>query len=160
MYRGVAAGFAILMALLSTRLASADDQTDTRTFALHYLRAQDAATIVRTITGIRKLAAPDAHSIEATGTRVALQLTAELLSALDAPEVEPSQTFTTGDETAVAVIPLRDISPSAAMAALRKLQIQRVAASVEPAVVVVRDTPEQVASAIAALDETSSEQRQ
>ena len=158
MYPHVGAGFAILMALLSIRPLSADDQSPSRTFTLQHMTARDAATVVRTIAGIRELTAPDDRTIEVTATEGSIQLAAELLSALDAPKVEPSQTFTTGDETVVSVIPLRNISPSEAMAALREIKIQRVSATGKPAVVVVRDTAEQVELAVEALDETSSDQ--
>lgn len=156
MCRNVRAGLVVLMALLSISLASADDQSDSKSFTLQHLKPRDAATVVRTIAGIRHLAAPDDETIEISGTQVALHLTAELLSALDVPEIDPSQNFTTGDETVVAVIPLRDILPSEAMAALRELRLQRVAALVEPAVVVVRDTADQVKLAIAVLEKASS----
>jgi hypothetical protein len=156
MYRHMA-GAAVLMVLASSQLLTADDQSTTQRFTLQHMKARDAATVLRTIAGIRQLTAPDDHSLEIVGAETPIQLSAELMRALDTPDVTASQSFTTGDDTVVAVIPLGHVSPADAMMALRKLSLQRIATSLEPDVVVVRDSAEQVAIAIATIDDMSAE---
>lgn len=150
----IVAGLAITWVLLAASQASAQ-QAETRTFELQHLRVQHAATVLRSIVGIRLLEVADERTIAITGEPDAALLSTELMTALDTATVVLSRQFTTGDETAVAVIPLRDMSAREAMETLRELQLQRVTAHDGPAVVVVRDTPDRVSSAIAALDQPS-----
>lgn len=154
MHRLAAVGLAIFTTLSSIPFAAAEEQSETRTFALHQMVSPDAATVLSTIAGIRQLNVQHDHNLQATGGPAALRIATELLSALDAPEIAPSQSFTTGDDTVIAVIPLSGISPSDAMLALRELKLQRVAALDRRSVVVVRDTPEQVTRALATLEKS------
>ena len=157
MRRLAAAAFAISAVLLSAWPAAAEEQPETKTFAFQQLRAADAATVLRTIVGIRELTASDDHSLEITGEQALVRLATELLSALDALEVVRSQSFATGDDTVIAVIPLSEVSAADAMLSMRKLEIRRIAALDDGPVVVVRDTPDQVALAIDVLDDAASE---
>ena len=151
MNRLAAVGLAIITILLSTTFVAAEEQPDTRTFTLRHLTSSEAATLLRTIVGVEKISGSDDHTLDATGSQASLHLATELLSALDVPEVVPSQSFTTGNDTVIAVIPLRDILASDAMHMVRELRIQRLVALDKRQVLVVRDTPEQVASVIATL---------
>ena len=148
----LAAAALALTSLVSTLPAVAEQQAETRSFVVAHLRLPDAATVVRTIVGVEHLAAKGERGLEVTGTRAHLQLTAELLAALDVAEIAPTQGMATSDDSVVAVIPLREISSADAMLAMRELEMRRAATLTGPAAaVVVRDTPERVALAVEAL---------
>ena len=149
---------AILAILLSTSALGADEPAATATFTLQRIGSKSAATLLRTIVGTRELLLPDDHTLKTTDHRARLELAGELLAAIDTAEIVASQSFTTGDETVIAVVPLRVISPAAAMQAMRKLEIHKIATLAEPPTIVVRDTPEQVTLAVDALAAVDQQQ--
>jgi len=147
----LAAAALALMTLVSTPPAVAEEPAETKSFVLAHLRLPDAATALRTIVGVERLAAKDERSLDVTGTPAHLQLTAELLAALDVAKLALTR-LSTDDDSVIAVIPLHGISSKDAMLAMRELEMRRAASVTEPAAaVVVRDTPERVALAIEAL---------
>ena len=149
----IAAAVLVLTTLVSTLPAVAEEQAETRKFVLTHLQSRDVATAVRTIVGIKHFAIKDEHSLEVTDTRERVQLTAELLAAIDVAEIAPIPGLSTEDDSVVAIIPLRETSAEDVTATMLELKIRRSATVANPAVaVVLRDTPEQVALAREALD--------
>ena len=159
MHRLLVAALA-LTALVSTPPVVAEEQTEARTFVLHHIQSRGAATIVRTIVGIPHLAIKDEHTLELTDTRARLELTAELLTALDVEEIAPTKSLPTDDDSVIAIIPLQGASSKDVTQTMLELKIRRSATVAEPPVaVVLRDTPEQVALAKEALDKAHGQQQ-
>src|SRR5262245_46621157 len=118
----IAAAVLILTTLVATRPAVAEEQAETRKFVLTHLQSAGVATAVRTIIGIKHFAIKDEHSLEVTDTRERLQLTAELLAAVDVAEIVPIPSLSTEDDSVIAIIPLQGISPEDVMSTMRELK--------------------------------------
>lgn len=148
-----------LTTLVSALPAVAEEKAETKKFVLEHIQSRDVATAIRTIVGAQRFTAKDEHSLEVTDTRARLQLTAELLAALDVAEMTSTKSLSTDDDSVIAIIPLRDVSPEDIIQTMLELEIRRSATVAQPPVaVVLRDTREQVALALEALDKAHAKQ--
>lgn len=148
----------VLTTLVATLPAVAEEQAETRKFVLTHIQSRDVATALKTIVDIQHLAIQDEHSLEVTDTHARVELAAELLAALDVAEIAPTQGLSTGDDSVIAIIPLQEASSKDVIQTMTELKIRRSATvAAQPAAVVLRDTPGQVALAREALHRASGQ---
>lgn len=146
------AGVAVLV-LSSVALTAgfAAEAPVTATVSLERLKASDAATTLRTIAGVRGLNIVDEQTIEITEAPEAIELARTVIAMAEDPDdvTEEIPTRSAADGTVIASVQLRRASATEVMTALRRdVEIGRIA-TIRPSSVIVRDTPEKVAAALA-----------
>lgn len=151
--RSLMALLALILSLPGSSAGQAGDSSavSTSEFQLKHAGARDMATILRTIAGTRQFEIPSERVIRITDTTEVLELSKQLVTALDSP-APGTVTLPTGDSQVV-VFRLHHARPADAMKALRTvLQVSKIAVQQEPPVVIIRDTAEKNKSAQALLE--------
>lgn len=144
-----AAAFLIASACLTSIAYSADDDSGAVTFNLNNATSRDAATVLRTIAGVKNLQAADEHTITVRGTQEELDLAAAVVKMLDATgDTADTTPLSASDGTVIAAVFLNSASSAEVMDALRQeLQIARIATAGEKRVFL-RDTDNQIQAAL------------
>ena len=148
--------FPILLALVGAGASGASDPSADSSVEVTLLNtmAHNAATALRTIADARqfKIVADDLIRIQ--GTPEHLELAEHVLALVDSGTDTALTAFTVpSDQSRVSAFRLEHIAPREAMKALREvLRISKVASQEEPALMIVRDTPEQVAASQALIE--------
>ena len=149
----LAVAFLIACTTCATSTAYSADETQAVTFSLNNAASRDAATVLRTIAGVRNLEIADDHTITVRDTREQLELAAAVIEMLDTTEDTADATpLTAGDGSVIAVVVLDRASSAEVMVALREeLQIARCATAGEKKVFL-RDTDSQIQAALKVIE--------
>ena len=142
----------ILLTLASAGASHASDPVVAVT--LLNTKAPNAATALRTIADWRQFEIVGDDQIRIQGTPESLTLAQHVLALVDSKADTALTDFTVpSDQSRVSAFRLAHSTPAEAMYALRTvLRISRMVAQDQPALLVVRDTPEQVAAAQALIE--------
>lgn len=147
---------AILVSLVSLGASGASDQgaAGAAEFTLQHIRAADAATALRTIADARRIEVVSDHALRIQGTPEGLQLAEQVLALVDSGTDSALTAFTVpSDQSRVSAFRLERSTAAEALKALRTVVgIAKVAVHQDPALVIVRDTPEQVEAARALIE--------
>jgi type II secretory pathway component GspD/PulD (secretin) len=134
--------------------ALAAEETVTADLSLQRLQAEDALVILRSLTGSRGLQVVDEHTIKVTDSAETVELVKVVLDVAEHPS-DSSATVPTrelADGSVVVCVRLQHAPVKDVAQALRKeVRLTRLAMEMELATVMVRDTPERVASALAVI---------
>jgi type II secretory pathway component GspD/PulD (secretin) len=151
----------IMMAAILTILAVASgtavaettavgDGASTREFELKNVQFPDAAIVLRTMAGTRQLERIDDRRLRVTDTPEILDVAERVMQMIDfpSPNEDGFESFTVppGDSV-IAGIRLRAVTAPDAMDALRILRVSRIAPCCNDALMVLRDTQEQIDAA-------------
>lgn len=119
-------------------------------FDLRGIEAKDAATLVRTIAGIRTLRIPDEKTLVIQGTADELALVTALLEMAETPgNASGAERLAVSDGSVVVGLLLERAAPEDVMRALRtEVKIARIAASADGRMFL-RDTEAQIDAALA-----------
>jgi len=142
----LAVAFVIASIACAVSIAYPADETQALTLSLQNATSPAAATVLRTIVGVKSLQAADDHTITVRDTQENLDLAAAVVKMLDAPgDTTP---LTTGDGSVIAAVTLNRASSKEVMLALREeLQIARIATAGEKRVFL-RDSDSQIQAAL------------
>jgi hypothetical protein len=145
----LAVAFVIASTACTASIAYPADETQALTFNLKNTTSPDAATVLRTIVGVRNLEAADDHTITVRDTREKLDLAAAVVKMLDATDDTADTTpLSAGDGSTIAAVALNRASSKEVMVALREeLRIARIATAGEKRVFL-RDTDSQIQAAL------------
>jgi limonene-1,2-epoxide hydrolase len=149
----LAIAFVIASTACITNLAYSTDETQVATFNLHHVASRDAATVLRTIVGVKKFEAADDHTITVRDTQENLELAAAVVKMLDtADDTADTAPLPAGDGSVIAAVALDRASSKEVMDALRReLRIARIATAGEKRVFL-RDTDSQVQAALKVIE--------
>jgi hypothetical protein len=143
--------FAFLIASTAciASIAYPADETQALTFSLKNATGPEAATVLRTIAGVKNLQAADDHTITVRDTQEQLELAAAVVKMLDATgDTADTTPLSAGDGSIIAAVSLNRASSKEVMVALREeLQIARIATAGEKRVFL-RDTDSQIQAAL------------
>jgi hypothetical protein len=129
--------------------AAEEEAGQEATFELTGIEAKDAATLVRTIAGIRELRLPDEKTLVIQGTADDRALVTSLLDMAAAPGGAASaERLPASDGSVVVAVLLERAAPADVMTALRQLRVARVVA-MEDGRMFLRDTEGQIEAALA-----------
>jgi hypothetical protein len=146
----------ILLALVSASASGASDSIAESSVEVTLLntKAHRAATALRTIADTRQFEIVADQVIRIHGTPENLKVAEHVLALADSGTDAALTAFTVpSDQSRICAFRPERISPEAAMKALRQvLRISRVASQQEPALVIIRDTPEQADAAQALIE--------
>ena len=144
----LAIAFAIASIACITNIAYATDGTQVVTFSLSHATSREAATVLRTIVGV-KLEAADDHTITVRDTQENLELAAAVVKMLDTTgDAADTTPLPAGDGSVIAAVVLDRASSVEVMDALRQeLRIARIATAGEKRVFL-RDTDSQIQAAL------------
>lgn len=125
------------------------DETQVVTFSLSHATSREAATVLRTIVGVKKFEAVDDHTIMVRDTQENLELAAAVVKMLDTTDDTADTTpLPAGDGSVIAAVVLDRASSEEVMDALRReLRIARIATAGEKRVFL-RDTDSQIQAAL------------
>jgi limonene-1,2-epoxide hydrolase len=145
----LAIAFVIASTACITNIAYPTDETQVVTFTLNHATSPDAATVLRTITGVRKFEVADDHILTVRDTRENLELAAAVVKMLDTTDdTADTTTLPAGDGLVIAAVVLDRVSSEEVMGALRReLRIARIATAGEKRVFL-RDTDSQIQAAL------------
>lgn len=149
----LAIAFVIASTACITNIAYPADEAPVATFTLSHADSRQAATVVRTIVGVRKFEAVDDHTIRVHDTKENLDLAAAVVKMLDTTDDQVDTTpLPAGDGSVIAVVVLDRASSVEVMHALRQeLQIARIATSGEKRIFL-RDTDSQIQAALKVIE--------
>ena len=149
MHHKLAIAFVIASTACITNIAYPADETQVVTFTLSHATSPQAATVLRTIVGVKKFEAADDHTITVRDTRENLELAAAVVKMLDTTDDTADTTsLPTGDGSVIAVVVLDRVSSKEVMDALRQeLRIARSATLGEKRIFL-RDTDSQIQAAL------------
>jgi len=145
----LAIAFVIASTACITNIAYPADETQVATFTLSHATGRDAATVLRSIVGV-KLEAADDHTLTVRDTQENLDLAAAVVNKMldttdDTADTTP---LPAGDGTVIAAVVLDRASSVEVMHALRQeLRIARIATLGEKRVFL-RDTDSQIQAAL------------
>ena len=148
-------GLAILVIGLMSSICLAADSTVTVDLALKKIEAMDALQLVRSMARVRgRLEVVDEHTIRVTDNAETIAVVRLVIEAVEdsnaAAEKIPTRSL--ADGSAIACVCLEHASVFDVMMTLRKeVNIANVAVIARPPIVVVRDTPAQVDSALSVI---------
>ena len=145
----LAVAFVIASTACAASIAYPADETQVLTFSLKNATSSEAATVLRTITGVKNLEASDDHTITVRDTQEKLELAAAVVEMLDATgDTADTTPLSAGDGSIIAAVALNRVSSKEVMVALRKeLKIARIATAGEKRVFL-RDTDSQIQAAL------------
>lgn len=134
-------------------LAYPANETQALTFSLKHATSPDAATVLRTIAGVKNLQVADDHTLTVRDTPEKLELAAAVVKMLDAnDDTAGTAPLSAGDGSVIAAVALNRASSQEVMAALREeLQIARIA-TVGERRVFLRDTDSQIQAALKVIE--------
>ena len=160
MRRKLAVAFVIASAACSTCTTSAvyaADETQAMTFSLSNATSREAATVLRTIAGIRNLEAADDHNITVRDTREQLELAEAVVKMLEATgDAADTTPLPAGDGSVIVAVDLNSASSGDVIVALQKeLQIAR-SAGVGEKRIFLRDTDSKVQAALKVIERLES----
>ena len=149
MRRQLAVALAIAGAAWTVNAAYPADEIHAVTFSLNHATSPEAATVLRTIAGVKDLEFPSDNAITVRDTQERLALAAAVVkmldSADDAAEMAP---LSADDGSVIATVVLKRASEQEVMLALRKeLHFARFATAGEKRILL-RDTASQVQAAL------------
>ena len=149
----LAVAFSIAAAACTTSIAYAADPTQSATFSVTNATTAQAATVLRTIAGVKDLEAADDHTITVRDTRETLELAAAVVEMLNATDAAADPTpLAAGDGHIIVAVDLKDASSGEVMTALRnELHFARSAGAGEKRVFL-RDTDSQVQAALKVIE--------
>jgi limonene-1,2-epoxide hydrolase len=144
----LAIAFVIASTACITNIAYPTDETQVVTFTLNHVTSREAATVLRTIVGV-KLEAADDHTITVRDTQENLELATAVVKMLDTTDDTADTTpLPAGDGSVIAAVVLDRASSEEVMDALRReLRIARIATAGEKRVFL-RDTDSQIQAAL------------
>lgn len=138
--------FVIAITACIPSIAYPTDETQAVTFSLSNVTIPEAATVLRTIVGVKNLKADDDHTLTVHDTPEKLELAAAVVKMLDA--TDDTTPLPAGDGSVIAAVVLNHASSKEVMDELRKeLQIARIATAGEKRVFL-RDTDSQIQAAL------------
>jgi hypothetical protein len=145
----LAIAFVLASIVCITNIAYPADETQVATFSLSHTTIGDAATVLRTIVGVKKFEATDDHTITVRDTKENLELAAAVVKMLDTTDdTADTAPLPAGDGSVIAVVVLDRSSSKEVMDVLRQeLRIARIATAGEKRVFL-RDTDSQIQAAL------------
>ena len=149
----LAVAFVIVSTACTTSIAYPADETQAVTFSLNNATVPQAATVLRTIVGVKNLKADDDHTLTIHDTPEKLELAAAVVKMLDATDDTADTTpLSAGDGSVIVVVVLNRAPSGEVIAALQKeLQIARSAGAGEKRVFL-RDTDSQIQAALKVIE--------
>lgn len=145
--------FVIASTACATSIAYPADDTQAVTFSLSHATIREAATVLRTITGVEILEAADDHTLTVRGTREKLELAEGVVEMVDTTDDAADTTpLSASDGSVIAPVVLNRTSAKEVMGALRKeVGIARIAFVGEKRVFL-RDTDSQIQAALEVIE--------
>lgn len=145
--------FVIASTACITSIAYPSEETQVVTFNLSHATSRDAATVLRTIVGVRKFEVADDHTITVRDTRENLELVTAVVKMLDTTDDTADTTpLPAGDGSVIAAVVLDRASSVEVMDVLRReLRIARIATAGEKRVFL-RDTDSQIQAALKVIE--------
>ena len=133
----------------------ASDEPVTVKVTLEQLKGPDAATILRSIAGVRGVDVVDDRTVQVTDEADTVELAKVVIGLAEHPSaVDEVQMHSVSDGTSVVSVHLDKTPVHEVMAALRqKVAIKRVAGNDGMSSIILRDTPEQVEASLALIRE-------
>jgi hypothetical protein len=107
--------------------------------------------MLRTITGARRLEVVDGHTVRITDVSEAVDLARTVIEMAERPSEVAEQVTprALADGSEIVCVHIRTASVPDVMLALRKeIGVKRIAANTKPSMVMLRDTPARIASAL------------
>ena len=149
----LAIAFVIASIACITNIAYPADETQVVTFSLSHATSRDAATVLRSIVGVKKFETADDHTLTVRDTRENLDLAAAVVKMLDtADDTAETTSLPAGDGSVIAVVVLDRASSVEVMGVLRReLRIARSATLGEKRILL-RDTDSQVQAALKVIE--------
>jgi hypothetical protein len=141
--------FVIASTVCITSIAYPAYETQAVTFSLNNATIPVAATVLRTIVGVKNLEADDDHTLTVRDTQETLELAAAVVKMLDATDDTAETTpLSASDGSVIAAVVLNRASSKEVMVALQKeLHIARIATAGEKRIFL-RDTDSQIQAAL------------
>jgi hypothetical protein len=148
-----AVAFVIASTAFTASIAYAADETQAVTFSLSSATSPEAATVLRTIAGVKYVEAADDHTITARDTPEKLQLATAVVKMPDTRDgTADTPPLSAGDGSVIVAVALNRASSGEVIVALQKeLQIARSAGAGEKRVFL-RDTESQVQAALKVIE--------
>ncbi len=136
-----------------TNAAYPADETQVVTFTLSHAASRDAATILRSIVGVKKFETADDHSLTVRDTRENLDLATAVVKVLDtADDTAETTSLPAGDGSVIAAVVLDRASSKEVMDTLRQeLRLARSATLGEKRIFL-RDTDSQIQAALKVIE--------
>lgn len=149
MRQKLAIAFVIASIACITNIAYPADETQVVTFNLSHATSREAATVLRTIVGVRKFEVVDDHTFTVRDTQENLELAAAVVKMLDSTDdTADTAPLPAGNGSVIAVVILDHASSVEVMDALRvELRIARIATAGEKRIFL-RDTDSQIQAAL------------
>jgi hypothetical protein len=149
MRQKLAIAFVIASTACITNIAYAADETQVVTFNLSHATSREAATVLRTIVGVKKFQAANDHTITVRDTQENLELATAVVKMLDTTDDTADTTpLPAGDGSVITAVVLDRASSVEVMDALRlELRIARIATAGEKRIFL-RDTDSQIQAAL------------
>ena len=144
------ASLVLSLGLAALESEKEESEPGTREFELVSVRLPDAMTVLRSIAGTRQLRPTGDRSLLVTDTPYRLEVAEKVIQMIDglSPDESGFESFTLPAGNAViATMRLRDVDARDAMDALRILRIARIAPCCADALMVIRDSPDQIEAA-------------
>ena len=117
----LAVAFVIACTTCATSIAYPADETQAVTFSLNNATSREAATVLRTIAGVKNLEIDDDHTITVRDTQEKLELAAAVVKMLDATEDTADATpLTTSDGSVIVAVFLNRATSGEVIVALQK----------------------------------------
>jgi len=131
--------------------AAAEEEKRTEVFRIERIEAQQALVTIRSLAGAKEIEVLDLHNLSIHDTEERLVIARKVVELLARDGVPPA-TYDVGDGTWLAGVTLRHASSrDAARLLMSEIGIRKVATAQELALVLFRDSPEQVEKALEAL---------
>ncbi len=149
----LAVALVIASTVCTTCAASAAEETQAATFSLSNAATPQAATVLRTIVGIKDLKIDDDHTITVRDTREKVELAEAVVKLLDAADDAVDTTpLPASDGSVIVAVVLKGASSGEVILALQQeLQFARSAGAGEKRVIL-RDTDGQVMKALKVIE--------
>ena len=149
----LAVALVIASSVCTTCTAVAAEEAQAATFSLSNATTAQAATVLRTIVGIKDLKFGDDHTITVRDTREKVELAEAVVKLLDAADDAVDTTpLPAGDGSVIVAVVLNHASSGEVILALQKeLQFARSAGAGEKRVIL-RDTDSQVMKALKVIE--------
>ena len=142
---------ALVLSGIALTAGFATEAPETATISLERLKANEAATILRTIAGVRGLEVVDEHTVRITDAAETVEIARTVVAMAEQPDevAEEIPTRSVSDGSAIASVRLRRASPREALVALRReVGIRQVSTNTDLSGIIVRDAPDKVAAAL------------
>jgi len=149
----LAVAFVIASTACTVGIGYPADETQAATFTLNNVTSRDAATVLRSIVGVKTLKLVDESTFTVHGTQEQLDQTTAVVKMLDATDdTMDTAPLSASDGTVIAAVVLNRASSREVIATLRgELRIARVAI-VDDKRVFLRDTDSQVQAALKVIE--------